>query len=202
MKFFRLFVLGMALLLAGATQAQISIRFNIGSPPSWGPQGYSDVRYYYLPDVQAYYDVPSSMFIYFEGNSWVRRSYLPSRYRNYDLYRGYKVVMNDYHGNTPYRYYDQHKKYYNKGYNNGYQRTNGERPHSGGKYENNQANRGRNDRNNYNRDNDDRNYDKHGKEKSYKGNNGNNGNKSYNGNNGNNDHKDNNGNKGNQGHKK
>jgi len=195
MKIFKLFVLAVVLLFAGASQAQISVRFNIGLPPSWGPEGYTDVRYYYLPDVQAYYDVPSSMFIYFEGGYWVRRSYLPSRYRNYDLYHGYKVVMNDYHGNTPYRYFDQHKRYYAKGYHNGYQRTNGDRPQYGNKYDNNQVNRGRNDHNSYNRDRDDQSYDKHGKEKS------NQGNRSYNNNNGNdnnNSHKSNNGNKGNK----
>lgn len=163
----------MALLIAGAAQAQISVRFNIGSTPDWGPQGYSDVRYYYLPDVQAYYDIPSSMFIYYEGNSWVRRSYLPSRYRNYDLYRGYKVVMNDYHGSTPYRYYDQHRRNYSRGYSNGYQRTYGERP-TYYHYDNNQVNRGRNDRNSYSREYDDRNYDKRGKEKYNRGNSRNN----------------------------
>ena len=57
MKTLKLVVLGIVLIFAGATQAQISVRFNIGSPPAWGPAGYSDVRYYYLPDVQAYYDV-------------------------------------------------------------------------------------------------------------------------------------------------
>jgi hypothetical protein len=196
MKIFKLFVLGTALFFASAATAQISVHFNVGTAPSWGPVGYSDVRYYYLPDVQAYYDVPSSMFIYYEGSSWVRRSYLPSRYRNYDLYRGYKVVMNDYHGNAPYRYYNQHKKYYNKGYHNGYQKTNGERPNYGNKYENNQVNRGRNDNHYNDRKYDDYNYDKRGNEKSYKSHNGNNGHQDYNGNNGYNGNNCNNGNNG------
>jgi len=170
MKIFKLFVLGIMLFFAGSTQAQLSIRFNIGTPPSWGPSGYSDVRYYYLPDVQAYYDVPSSMFIYYEGGSWVRRSYLPNQYRNYDLYNGYKVVLKDYHGNTPYAQFSQHKKDYTRGYRPELQRTIGVRPgntryNSKDQYQNNQSNRGRNEMNHNSKANDDRNYDKQGKEK-------------------------------------
>jgi hypothetical protein len=171
MKIFKLFVLGIMLFFAGSTQAQLSVRFNIGTAPSWGPSGYSDVRYYYLPDVQAYYDVPSSMFIYYEGGSWVRRSYLPRQYRNYDLYNGYKVVLKDYRGNTPYTQFSQHKKIYARGYRSEPQRTIGERPGNNTKYnskvqyQNNQSNRGRNVMNNNSRVNDDRNYDKQGKEK-------------------------------------
>src|SRR5665648_937912 len=110
MKALKLVALGIVLVFASSAQAQISVHLNIGSPPAWGPSGYSDVQYYYLPDVEAYYDVNSSMFIYYEGSSWVHRSYLPSRYRNYDLYGGYKVVMNDYHGKTPYYNHREYKK--------------------------------------------------------------------------------------------
>lgn len=97
-------------------QAQVKVNINIGAPPQWGPVGYSDVRYYYLPDVESYYDVPTAMFIYNSGGVWVHRKYLPARYRNYDLYSGYKVVMPEYRGNTPYIYYKEHKVKYAKGY--------------------------------------------------------------------------------------
>lgn len=126
MKTFKLLVFGLMLMLAGSVQSQVSVNVNIGTPPAWGPAGYNDVRYYYLPDVEAYYDVQTSMFIYVSGNRWIRRSYLPSRYRNYDLYNGYKVVMNDYRGNAPYSYYKQHKVKYAKGYRGQAQRNIGE----------------------------------------------------------------------------
>ena len=177
MKTLKLVVLGMVLLLAGATQGQISVRFNIGSPPEWGPAGYSDVRYYYLPDVEAYYDVESSMFIYFEGRRWIHRSYLPNRYRDYDLYNGYKVVMRDYRGNTPYTQFYQQRRLYSKGYHREPQRTIGNRP-GGGNYksvnyrESNQVNRGRfgteNKNIKYDKHDGDHNYDKRGYEKNSK----------------------------------
>lgn len=131
MKTLKLFVVGLVLFFAGSAKAQISVHVNLGSPPQWGPSGYSDVRYYYLPDVEAYYDVPSSMFIYYNGVSWIHRSSLPSRYRNYDLYNGYKVPMSDYRGNSPYSKFRQHKMQYARGYRGHEQHNIGERPERG-----------------------------------------------------------------------
>jgi len=131
MKAFRFAIIGMILFFASAGQAQVSVNVNIGTPPPWGPVGYSQVRYYYLPDVEAYYDVQSAMFIYYGGGVWVHRAYLPSRYKNYDLYHGYKVVMKDYHGNAPYAHFKDHKMKYGKGYHGGMQKTIGEKPGKG-----------------------------------------------------------------------
>jgi len=121
------------LFLASSVQApaQISFHVTVGSPPEWGPAGYSDVRYYYLPDVEAYYDVQTSMFIYFEGRSWVRRENLPHRYRNYDLYEGYKVVVTDYRGNYPQKDFRTHRRHYARGYRGHAQRNIGHRPGKG-----------------------------------------------------------------------
>lgn len=131
MKTLKIMMIGMALLFAGAVHAQVSVNVNLGTPPQWGPTGYPEARYYYLPDVEAYYDVRSSMFIYSDGHSWIQRRYLPSRYRGYDLYGGYKVVMTDYHGNYPYAYYKYHKVKYAKGYRGGPQQNYGHRPDDG-----------------------------------------------------------------------
>ena len=128
MKALKLIVIVIVLFLGNPVQAQISIRLNLGSPPQWGPVGYTNARYYYLPDVEAYYDVQSSMFIYLNGGIWVHRAYLPARYRNYDLYNGYKVVMTDYHGNRPYANYNDYRTRYAKGYRGQVQRSIGNRP--------------------------------------------------------------------------
>jgi hypothetical protein len=151
MRSLKIIVIGMVLFLASVLQAQVSMNVNLGSPPPWGPVGYSSAHYYYLPDVEAYYDIQSSMFIYYGGGAWVHRAYLPARYKSYDLYGGYKVVMKDYHGNAPYTHFKEHKMKYAKGYHGGPQRTIGEKPgkgHSGEKnahennHENNHDNKG------------------------------------------------------------
>lgn len=75
-------------------QIGLHLSLNIGSQPDWGPVGYEHVSYYYIPDIDAYYDVETHEYIYLDGGLWVHRAYLPVRYRNYDLYGGYKVVIN------------------------------------------------------------------------------------------------------------
>lgn len=147
MKVLKLIVIGIVIFFVSSVQAQVAVSVTIGSPPPWGPAGYNGVHFYYLPDVEAYYDVQSSLFIYFEGGVWVHRSYLPARHRSYDLYGGYKVVMTDYHGNTPYVYFKEHRTKYARGYHGRPQKTIGERPGRGNhseknSHQNNHGNKG------------------------------------------------------------
>lgn len=128
MKTLKPAVTGILLIFACVVQAQVSVNVNIGSPPLWGPAGFSQARYYYLPDVEAYYDIQSSMFIYYGGGAWIHRTYLPARYKSYDLYGGYKVVMTNYHGSTPYIHFKEHKMKYAKGYHGKAQKNIGQRP--------------------------------------------------------------------------
>jgi len=90
-----------AVLMIGAlsfkfADAQISFKLNlnIGSQPDWGPTGYDHVDYYYMPDIGCYYDVAARQYVYLNGRNWTRSASLPPRYGNYDLYHGYKVVVN------------------------------------------------------------------------------------------------------------
>ena len=84
-----------SLLTAKVATAQISFNINIGSQPAWGPVGYDHADYYYMPDIDSYYDVPNHQYVYYDNNTWVRRASLPQRYSNYNVYNGYKVVVND-----------------------------------------------------------------------------------------------------------
>jgi hypothetical protein len=131
MKALKLFVAIMALFLAGSLQAQVTVNVNFGTPPLWGPVGYTEVRYYYLPDVEAYYDIQAAMFICNVDGVWVHKTNLPSMYRGYDLYGGYKVVLVDYSGNAPYVNFNDHKMKYAKGYRGPEQKTYGEKPGKG-----------------------------------------------------------------------
>ena len=44
----------------------------------------NDDDYYYLPDVDAYYNVSAGCYYYNDGYNWVSAAYLPGAYRNYD----------------------------------------------------------------------------------------------------------------------
>lgn len=88
-------VIGCVSIKTADAQVGVSLGVNIGSQPDWGPVGYNYANYYYMPDIDTYYDVPTHQYVYYDNNVWVHRAYLPVRYRNYDVYHGYKVVIND-----------------------------------------------------------------------------------------------------------
>ncbi|WP_018628249.1 hypothetical protein [Niabella aurantiaca] len=109
------------MMLAGgmaATQpisAQVNIRVNIGTQPQWGPYGYNQARYYYLPEINVYYDVYNRTYIYQDRRSWVTTRNLPRQYGNINLYNTYKVVIND---KNPWRDNTVHQNRYNRYRNN------------------------------------------------------------------------------------
>jgi len=88
-------VLMVSLFSINNAKAQVSLNINIGSQPLWGPAGYDHVDYYYLPDINAYYYVPSGQYIYSNAGHWISANSLPVQYRNFDLYSAYKVVINE-----------------------------------------------------------------------------------------------------------
>jgi hypothetical protein len=94
-----------------AGKAQVHVSINVGSQPLWGPSGYDRAEYYYLPDLQMYYYVPSHQFIYQSNGRWVYANNLPPQYRGYDLYSGYKVVVNE---PKPYMHFNNHRAEYGK----------------------------------------------------------------------------------------
>jgi hypothetical protein len=95
-----IFVIFVALFIWSASntsnaQVRFGINYNLDNQPAWGPTGYDYVENYYLPDLDVYYNVPQHRYYYNERGRWVSSSYLPYRYRGYDLYNSYKVVVND-----------------------------------------------------------------------------------------------------------
>lgn len=89
--------------------AQVNVNVNIGNQPVWGPAGYDYVNYYYLPDYDMYYNVPARQWVYQDRGRWITTGMLPGRYRHVDLYRSYKVVIND---RDPYRRSAYYRKHY------------------------------------------------------------------------------------------
>ncbi len=91
--------------------------------PAWAPP-YQDihlVRYYYLPDIEVYYDVWNQEFVYLQDGSWMFTSSFPPIYTGFDLYNCFVVVL-DYHVYEPwmhYHYYVSHypRYYYHSVYN-------------------------------------------------------------------------------------
>lgn len=108
-KFMLNLLAAFALLVAGSaeTRAQVSASVSVGlwTPP---PE-YASVNYYYLPDVEAYYYVPTHQYVYLNGGGWVWRTSLPPRYASYNIATGYKVAVDRPH---PYRYFSHDRRMY------------------------------------------------------------------------------------------
>lgn len=86
--------------------AQTQASTNINAQPIWGPVGYDYVENYYMPEIESYYNVHSKMFMYMIDGKWLTSSKLPSRYNKYDLYHGYKVIINE---QNPYLHFNKHR---------------------------------------------------------------------------------------------
>jgi hypothetical protein len=113
-KLMVLFLSVVAGLIGGGSanaQVRVQVNVNVGSQPQWAPVGYDHVDYYYIPDIDVYYSVPRQRFIYLDGGRWQFAAALPERYRSYDIYRGYKVVVND---PEPYRHCEIYRERYKK----------------------------------------------------------------------------------------
>ena len=110
-KLFFILLVATGSLISKPATAQISVNINIGSQPVWGPVGYDYVEYYYLPDIEVYYYVPRHQFVYLSNGRWIFATSLPYRYRSYNLYSGYKVVIND---PRPYLSFTTHRVTYAK----------------------------------------------------------------------------------------
>lgn len=114
MKTLKFLTLGLFLTtIATTAEAQVSVSVNINAPaPGWIAAPVPDARFYYLPDIQVYYDRPAAQFIYMSGGGWIRARHLPVAYRDYDLYHGRTVCLSDYRGYAPYHSYRTHRVRY------------------------------------------------------------------------------------------
>jgi hypothetical protein len=77
-------------LIAGQSQAQVAVNVKY-TLHLLGTCRILNVDY--LPDVEAYYDIRASQFIYF-GNGMEMKQIFTRFLQSYDLYNGYKVVLN------------------------------------------------------------------------------------------------------------
>lgn len=114
MKKFKIAFLLSALFLISPMliNAQVSVNINIGSQPTWGPEEYDYVDYYYMPEIGIYYNVPRGQYIYRNGNRWVYSHNLPVQFRRINLYNTYKVVINEPRPYLRHNYYSNHYKKY------------------------------------------------------------------------------------------
>lgn len=71
-----------------------------------------NTRYYYFPNLNAYFDSKKQVYLYKQNGNWITSGYIPSNYRGYCLRNDYHVPIDGYYGEQPYLQLDKHKKQY------------------------------------------------------------------------------------------
>ena len=71
-----------------------------------------EIRYYYFPNIQAYFDLNEKVYLYKDQGEWTEAEELPKNYGGYSLYNKVKVSITDYDGDEPYLMLELHKKMY------------------------------------------------------------------------------------------
>lgn len=69
-------------------------------------------RYNYFPNLQAYYDNKTNLYIYKVNGIWVHNTLIPPNYKGYGLRNGFHVVIDNYSGDEPYSLLTIHKLKY------------------------------------------------------------------------------------------
>jgi len=85
--------------------------------PAWAPP-YEDihhVRYYYMPDIEVFYDVWNQEFVYLQDGNWTFVSSIPQTYAGFDLYNSFVVVL-DAHVYEPWMHFHYYVSHYPRYY--------------------------------------------------------------------------------------
>lgn len=114
------FLLTAMLFIAFGTTTKAQVKTTV-TLPDWGVAGYENARYYYIPATETYYDIRKGEYVYQQEGKWVRTTTLPTQYKDYDLYDGYKVVLED--EKEPFADYDALRIKYAKDYKGEPQKT-------------------------------------------------------------------------------
>lgn len=74
------------------------------------PNTNCELRYYYFPNLQMYYDFKTATYIYIVNGTIMESSEKPQY--GYSVYNDYRVLIKDYDDNDIINYLEKHKKLY------------------------------------------------------------------------------------------
>lgn len=118
MRFPKFLLAAIVCIAFSSAKAQVKTTVTL---PDWGVAGQDNATYYYIPATETYYDVRKGEYVYQQEGKWVRTPTLPTAYKDYDLYSGYKVVLTD--ENEPFADYDNIRVKYAKDFKGDPQKT-------------------------------------------------------------------------------
>ena len=95
-----------ALAVAPAAHAQPQVNINVGTP-AWGPPVPQGTQFYYIPEIDGYYDLYAQQYIVYRNGQWIPVGVIDG----YDP-RGFHPVVLDYRGREPWVYVGAHRDRY------------------------------------------------------------------------------------------
>ena len=116
MKTLHYIIAGLFLSLNSASFAQASVADRIEKISTEDELPSLGVRYYYYPNLDAYYDIRTNLYLFEQQGQWIKSKELTSGYRGYSLFNGVRVAINDYNGDTPYSQIKSHQEQFPKKY--------------------------------------------------------------------------------------
>jgi hypothetical protein len=82
------------------------------SPPLIDPISNCQFRYYYFPNIEAYFDTQKNIYFFKEDSEWTSAEEIPNGYRGYSLYNKINVFITDYDDDNITQFIDIHRKKY------------------------------------------------------------------------------------------
>jgi hypothetical protein len=80
--------------------------------PLFNPVTHCQLRYYYYPNLEAYYDTQKSIYYFKADGEWQTAEEIPTGYRGYSMYNKYSVFITDYDDDNICQFIAIHKKKY------------------------------------------------------------------------------------------
>lgn len=74
------------------------------------PETNCQLRYYYYPNLEAYFDKQTDIYIFRDKGEWKRDKEIPSGYRGYGLFNKANIAINDYDDENPTQFIEKHRK--------------------------------------------------------------------------------------------
>lgn len=107
----------MSMTFAASAQTSVNPDLSLEAQSIIDEGAINNIRYYYYPNLQAYFDTDTGTYLYIKNSEWVEANEIPKGLRGYSLMNGQRVAITDYAGDEPYNVFSKHKEMYPANYN-------------------------------------------------------------------------------------
>ncbi|MBS7786685.1 hypothetical protein KIH23_05205 [Flavobacterium sp. CYK-55] len=93
------------------SQAQSEAK-QTSTAPLVDPVTNCQLRYYYFPNIEAYFDTQKRFYYFKQDGDWITADEIPEGYRGYSIYNKVNIFINDYDDEDPCQFIELHRKKY------------------------------------------------------------------------------------------